>query len=260
MKKVSQEQLQYERWLREGVITPVTVEDIAADVAWKRAVKQQADARQIVEPQKVDEESETEEERAERWQDEWGETANDAAKCQELDRIYSKLIADKPYLSQSAELQMHRVAVWTYECDRLMKKPTKESISSAKSIQSMIDQVLASEQLRKKDELPDAAERIDSLFDAMERSGFMKDGHILLYDELIEAIKVDNPQYPYTKDAADQCILIMRNCTMGNEGRPEKLKLAHNERILDVNGEFASEESEKEKQVKRDLNITKMPE
>lgn len=201
------------------------------------------------------EREETLEERRERWLSDWGSAYESDADYEELDRIFAKRTANKPYLDETAEFEMRRVSKWTYEIDKMTMNPTKESIANARSLQAMVDQVMGAEQLRKKDELPEATERLDSLFDAMERSGFMRDRRILPYNELIEVIKADCPRFPHTKDSADQMIMVMRNCTLRNEGYPAEVTLPKDLRLEDVNGEFREKPDKREIETKRALEM-----
>lgn len=103
----------------------------------------------------------------------------------------------------------------------------------------IIQDNLAAENLRKKDAKPIDDLRIDSLTDALERKGYLRDGKILSYEELLEKLRGDVPHYRYTRDAADQMLLAIMNTMRANEGMSEYTDLPLDYRIRDYKGEFA---------------------
>lgn len=139
-----------------------------------------------------------------------------------------------------------------------------QSIGDAASfdkVQKSIDSILASEQLRKKDEKPVEALRIDALVLALEEAGLMENGDLLTYDELIEVMRdkfVKSPKYNYSLDVADQVILDVINSMRQNADLPTIQDLPEEFAAVNEYGEFEPEETEREKENKKYLGITKV--
>lgn len=121
-------------------------------------------------------------------------------------------------------------------------------VDKAQKLNKMIQENLASENLRKKDEKPVEDLRIDSIVDALEKAGMVKRGKILplaeLQKVLLERLGAlggkPSHKYPYTLDAADQMLLFVRNCMAANDGLPEWSDLPENMSFDEnVAGEFA---------------------
>lgn len=99
----------------------------------------------------------------------------------------------------------------------------------AQKLNKMIQDNLASENLRRKDEKPVEEVRIDSIVDSLEKAGLVKSGKILalpdLQKKLLERLGAlggkPSHKYPYTLDAADQMIQIIINTARMNDGEPE---------------------------------------
>ena len=67
------------------------------------------------------------------------------------------------------------------------------------------------------------------------------------------------PQYPYTKDAAEQLILINENRMRNNDGQGELSILPDGMRLHDSLGEFAQEQNAAEQEAYENLGLVKMP-
>lgn len=139
-----------------------------------------------------------------------------------------------------------------------------QSIGDAGSfdkVQKSIDSILASEQLRKKDEKPVEALRLDSMVLALENAGLMQNGDLLTYDELIEVFRdkfVKSPKYKYSLDVADQVILDIMNSMRKNADEPTLINLPEEYAAVDEYGEFEPKETEQEKEAKRYAGLTKV--
>ena len=133
--------------------------------------------------------------------------------------------------------------------------------ADAAKVQKMVDDLMASEQMRKKDEKPIENLRMDALVDAMERFGLMENGQLLTYDELVPALRdnfVKSPKYRHSIDAADQMILDYYNNFHQNADMPLVSELPAEMEIVDEYGEFLEEETEEEKKRKRYAGLTKV--
>lgn len=93
-------------------------------------------------------------------------------------------------------------------------------VDKAQKLNKMIQENLASENLRKKDAKPMEEFRLDSWADALEEAGLTKNGKRCDPDEMFRILFGRPPKYPYTKDAVEQMILINENRMRSNDGLP----------------------------------------
>lgn len=124
-----------------------------------------------------------------------------------------------------------------------------------------IDAMLASENLRKKDEKPTEQFRMDALVDALEKAGLMENGDFLSYDELIEVLRdrfAKSKKYDYSFDVADQVILDVLNAMRANADLMQLSELPSEFAVVDEYGEFEPEETEEEKKRKEFAGLTKV--
>lgn len=134
---------------------------------------------------------------------------------------------------------------------------TKFSTEIEKSISSL----LADENMRPKDKKPVEELRLDALVLALEEAGLMENGDLLNYDELIEVLRdefVKSKKYDYSLDVVDQSLLFMQNAMRFNADLPPLQDLPEEFAPVDEYGEFEPEETEREKENKRFLGITKV--
>lgn len=187
-------------------------------------------------------------EQRERWGDGYTTEAYN-----ELDRLYE--VRAESYRGQTLTPQMidtlEKVAKWNYHIDELIKKG---NIKGAKDMQSMVDSVLASEQMRKKDEKPQEQMRVDAMVTALENNGLIENGQLLTFDELIDVFSehfFQKKKYAYGKDILDKVYnTLRRNADLVNvDALPSEL----NE--VDELHEFADEDSEETKKRKRYVNF-----
>lgn len=179
---------------------------------------------------------------------------------QELDRIYRALSADlnaQGGLSDKQEYILRDCTSLELEKQKYIEAGL---IDKAQKLNNMIQTNLASENLRKKDEKPIEDIRVDSIVEALEKKGYMKNGKLLSYEKLLDKLRGDTPKYPYTKDAADQMLLHIINTSRANDGMPEFSVLPDEYRLEDEHGEFAKMPSDKEKEAYEKLGIIRMPE
>ena len=174
-------------------------------------------------------------------------TADDYAS---LESTYTAMTTERPFRSQQSELVIRDICRWTLERDKCM---AAKEFADAQKIQGMIDKAKESESLRKKDELPQDRVRIDDIVLAIQRAGL----HIMDYDELCKelATKAFHKRYPYTRDAADQMLLKIRNATAWNESRQEVERLPDEFAIIDDLNEFAEKPDAMERETYKNLGL-----
>ena len=192
----------------------------------------------------------------------WGEGSGKAPYTSEdyneFDRIYNALCADfggEQAVSAKQQLILRNVAKWTKQMNDAAEMG---AIDKAKKLSSMIQENLASENLRKKDTKPVEDLRLDNMVLALERAGLLKNGKLCEPDEAFRIFFGRPCKYPYTRDAADQMILINENRMRQNDGLPELTELPDEMRLRDELGEFAEEPNEAEKEAYEKLGLVRM--
>ena len=152
------------------------------------------------------------------------------------------------------------------KADQALSLGTKEGVDIASKLNKMIQDNLASENLRKRDEKPVEELRIDSIVDSLEKAGFLKKGKILPLAEvqrvLLERAGIlgGNPShvYPYTLDAADQMLQAIINTMRTNDGQPVITRLPDNMRLdANVSSEFAQEPNADEKEAYEKMGLVR---
>ena len=178
----------------------------------------------------------------------------------ELDRQYNNRA--ESYKGQTLTPQMEDILVKVAKSnviyDHLMRTGV---VKLALDVQKSIDLMLASENMRKKDEKPVEALRIDALVTALEDAGLMESGDLLTYDELLEVIYekfFKGKKYNYTIDVANWSILNIINAMRENADQMPMSELPEKYAVKDIHGEFEAEETEREKENKKFLGITKV--
>ena len=193
----------------------------------------------------------------------WGENSTKnpytAEDYNELDRIYDALVSDLMAaggVSVKQEFILRDCAKMTLDRDNMR---SIGQFDKAAKLNRMIQDNLSSEGLRKKDAKPIDDLRIDSLTEALERKGLLKNGKPCSPDEAFKIFFGRPCKYPYTMDAAEQMILINENRMRQNDGMPELVTLPNNMRLHDDLGEFAEEPNEREREAYAKLGLVKMP-
>lgn len=195
----------------------------------------------------------------ERQRERWGDSYT-AEEYNELDRLYEgrKESFKGATLTAQMEDTLVKVCRWNLKIDQYIDAG---NIKLAKDLQAMVETALASESMRKKDEKPVEALRIDALIEALESFGLMQDGSFLTYDETVAALRdnlVKSKKYDYSLDVADQIILDILNNMRANEDLELLTELEEQYAAEDEYGEFEAEETEREIAAKRYAGLTKV--
>lgn len=131
--------------------------------------------------------------------------------------------------------------------------------AAAQKMRKMVDDLMASEQMRKKDEKPIESLRLDAWVTALERAGFMESGKLKTYEEVAKAINEEclcKRKYDYTLDVADQMLADYVNNLRSNADMALLSMFPSDMKPIDGNGEFATEESTDERERKRYAGVT----
>ena len=178
----------------------------------------------------------------------------------ELDRLYS--IRESAYKGQDLTSQQMATLIKVAKNDAIYDHLMRTGLAKlATDIQKSTSQLLADENMRPKDKKPVEELRLDALVLALEEAGLMENGDLLSYDELIEVMRdnfVKSKKYNQSLDVADQMILDVINSMRANADLPPIQDLPEEFAPVDEYGEFEPEETEREKENKRFLGITKV--
>ena len=189
----------------------------------------------------------------------WSNTPMTTEIYDELDRQYANRAAS--YKGQTITPQMEdtltKVAKFNTIIDILMAEGDSKTILD---IQKTVDNLLASEQMRKKDEKPVENFAPDAWIDAFEKSGLMKDGDFLTLEEMENSLisVMKGKGYDQTLDAAYQLEMNIINNARRNEDLPTVFELPEDMQIKDHLGEFAKTESPEEQDAKNYAKLTKV--
>lgn len=150
---------------------------------------------------------------------------------QNLELSFSVLTSGLPErLTAMAKMSIRDICEW-----RILREEVQESgdFASAKRISDMIKDEYA-----KLERMKDSnSAKVDGLVTRLEERGMMQAGKLML-DKVLEYITQDAAHYPMSKDAADQCILLICNTMLGNEGMPTLHALPEDKKLKDALGEF----------------------
>lgn len=193
----------------------------------------------------------------------WGKGSNKkpytTEDYKELDRLFSTFSAR---LESSGGYDTQQEYILRL-CSRMsldMQKYLESGyVDKAQKLNRMIQENLASENLRKKDAKPLEDIRIDSIVDRLEKAGLLKNGKQCDPDEMFRILFCKPPKYSYTKDAAEQIILINENRMRNNDGIAELETLPDEMRLKDELGEFTETPSAQEQEAYEKLGLVKMP-
>lgn len=175
----------------------------------------------------------------------------------ELDRLYA--IQSKSYEANGIDAEMEfnireickLLLVYSKQC-------AAGEIKEAKQTYDVISKMKADNLMRKKDEAPIAAAKIDTMMAALERNGYAKDGKLLPYDKLLQLIREDHPVYPMGKDIIDQILLAIWNAYRRNCALSETDTLPIEMQIDPKLGEFQEGSTDTEKKLIESLELPPM--
>lgn len=188
----------------------------------------------------------------------------DYDRLDDLFDTYSSRLVSTGGMDIQQEDTLRQVSIMRLKRDKLITAGDKDSVAMAKSLDAMIKENLSSEQLRKADAKPVEDVRIDSIMDALEKWGAVKNGKILSFPQLTEFLLKElgrlggEPAHRYTQtlDAADWELLFIQNCMATNEDRPKWMELPDNMRFSEeVANEFSPEPTDDEKRAYEGIGI-----
>ena len=183
-------------------------------------------------------------------------TTEDYNRLDELFETFSARLVSAGGYDAQQEFILRLCCRMTLDMEKLL---AAGQIDKAQKLNRMIQDNLASENLRKKDAKPVEDFRLDSWADALEKAGLTKNGKRCSPDEMFEILFGRPTRYPYTKDAAEQIIFINENRARVNDGMSELSTIEDDMRLHDDLGEFATEQIDMEKVAYDRLGLVKFP-
>ena len=176
----------------------------------------------------------------------------------ELDRQYENWCGR--YRGQTITPQLAdsivKICKWNMVTEHLVRKG---EYISAQKVQKMVDDLMASEQMRKKDEKPIETMRMDALVTALEQAGAMEDNQFKTQSEVMEAFWkrfFKKKKYNYSIDAADHMIFDYYNNARMNAELPPVSELPSDLELDDELGEFEDEPTDEEVRRARYAGLT----
>lgn len=184
----------------------------------------------------------------ERWEAEWGlgdkENRYTVEDYKRLDEILKTLSArNVGGMDAQQEYTLRNCAQMALLREKCVWKGDKESIDKAKSLDKMIQENLASENLRKKDASSAQTARLDGIVDVLRKKCGV--GVELTKDQVVEICSkwLISHHYNCTKDAAEHAMLSIINAMKINSDQPTMEALPVEAQLTDYAREFESEMS-----------------
>ena len=203
----------------------------------------------------------------EEWRKIWGigdsakpYTVDDYMALEQTFATYSSRLEKSGGMDEWQEDTLRSCSRMRLESDKCIAKGGKDNIAMASTLNKMIQELLGSEQLRKRDEKPMGTAQIDGIVQALARKYGV--GVELTYDQAIEICSkwLVSHKYPHTMDAAEHMILAIINTTRKNNDMPEFTELPQELKFPEsMESEFAEEPNDAEEEAYNYLNISTKP-
>lgn len=188
----------------------------------------------------------------------WGTHADYTTEdYKELDRLYSIRAAERIENGIDAETEFILREICKLDLD-YDKARGRKDYDSAKKIADIRSKFMADNLMRKRDEAPVAPIKLDTLADALEKAGYMKNGDLLSYEELLPLLQQDHAHYDMSHDILDYIILAIINCIRRNAGQPETDELPYEFQVEPLFNEFEPEMSKTEEKTLHELGLPPM--
>lgn len=204
-----------------------------------------------------------------RWVEVWGygEGANpyteaDYRRLDHLFATYSTRLMASGGPDPQQEFILRGVCADQIIADRMRDKGTKESLEIYAKLTKLIQDKLSSENLRKKDILPQQEQRVDGFVDALKRK-YGVDARSMTHEQVLDVIYswFRSRKYDETTDAADNYLLATINCTRRNSDMSEIEEVPKPHRFdARYNSEFADEPNEMEREAYSYLDLKRKDE
>lgn len=176
------------------------------------------------------------------------------AEYKELDRRYgiqSRSFQDSG-IDEELEFNLREICKLYLLYSKQLAKP---DIKGAKETYNVISKMKADNLMRKKDEAPMAAKKVDTIIAALERHGMAKNGKLLSYGELLPLLQAGHAHYPMSHDMLDYILMAIVNTIRVNEGASELAEVPASLQITPMFGELEPKMSEKERKLVEEMGL-----
>lgn len=194
-----------------------------------------------------------------RWVTDWGEGYTDAQykRLDELFRIMTAQLDDAGGIDAQQEDTARHCSRLALEREMLIRRPIKDNIDMAAKLDKMIRDNLADCNMRKKDILPQQAQRLDGFVDALRKSTNL--GVDMTQEDVWREFDRwrQKRKYPHTVDAAEHALLAVLKTMAKNDDLPEPQELTSAQRFGAFASEFADEPNENEREAYEYLGIAR---
>lgn len=199
-----------------------------------------------------------------RWDEVWGEgnpknpyTDADYRRLDYLYRTYSARLSAAGGLDETQEYTLRSVCTTQLLAEKSRDSGTKEGIEAYTKLSKNVQDLLSSENLRKKDQIPQEEQRIDGFVEALKKK-FGVDASLTQEQAVAMCSKwLASHRYPMTKDAADHMLLAIINCTRRNNDSAEMPELPDEYKFGEQISQFADEPNDTETDVYDYLELTR---
>ena len=198
-----------------------------------------------------------------RWRKEWGTgdktrpySVDDYIQLDQIFETYSARLEKSGGMDEWQEDTLRSCSRMRLESDKCLAKGGKDNVDMASKLNKMIQEQLASEQLRKKDEKPIGVAQITGIVQAMAKKYGV--GSELDYEQAIEICSkwLVSHKYPHTMDAAEHMLLAIINTTRENNDMPLLGELPEEAKFpASMVSEFEEKPSEAENEAYEYLNL-----
>lgn len=199
------------------------------------------------------------------WQKTWGigdksnpYSIEDYQKLDQTFETYASRLEKSGGMDALQEDTLRSCSRMRLEADKAIVKGGKDNIAIASTLNKMIQEQLASEQLRKRDEKPIGIAKLDGIVDALAKK--YGAGAELTYEQATKICSqwLVSHKYPHTMDAAEHMLLAIINTTRQNNDMPILPDLPKEAMFPEtLETEFEEEPNENEKEVYEYLNINR---
>jgi hypothetical protein len=190
----------------------------------------------------------------EKWDRDWGNDVDNSV-CAELDRTYQMLASEyKGGITPRMDLALRDIANLRMKRDNALKAP--DGSADAKRYQDMIDKIMSGEAMKAGDSKPLETARIDSIIDALERKGMVKNGKIIPRDQLLRLLARERNQYNTPRDVVDSMMFAIINTMKRNNGEQDFSVLPVEAQVQDPLNELPKKMSERDKKLLSDLGMS----
>ena len=200
----------------------------------------------------------------ERWERDWGYgdpdnpyTVQDYKSLDGIFRMYSTRLDSAGGMDAQQEDTLRSCSRMALLRDKCIAKGDKDSAAIASTMNKMIQDNLAAENLRKKDAKPIETARVDGIIDAMQKKYGV--GAELTKEQFMELFFkwCRSKHYPETVDAAEHAMLSIINTMRENNDLPDLPVLPQPAKMGHYAHEFAPEPNAPDQQGYEYLNLTR---